>query len=119
MESKGLGDTIDKITTATGIKKVVKWIAGEDCGCDKRKEKLNKLFPYSTNQKCLNEEEYNWLDSYMSEHRSVISRDEQHKMLEIYNRVFQAKKQTSSCGSCVKELYNTLNKLYKAYESES
>ena len=119
MESKGLGDTIDKITTATGIKKVVKWIAGEDCGCEQRKEKLNKLFPYSTNQKCLNEQEYNWLDGYMSEYRSVISRDEQHKMLEIYNRVFQANKQTSSCGSCVRELYNTLNKLYKAYESES
>ena len=119
MESKGLGDTIDKITTATGIKKVVKWIAGEDCGCEQRKEKLNKLFPYSTNQKCLNEQEYNWLDGYMKEYRSVISRDEQHKMLKIYNRVFQANKQTSSCGSCVRELYNTLNKLYKAYESES
>ena len=119
MESKGLGDRIDKITTATGIKKVVKWIAGEDCGCEQRKEKLNKLFPYSTNQKCLNEQEYNWLDGYMKEYRSVISRDEQHKMLKIYNRVFQANKQTSSCGSCVRELYNTLNKLYKAYESES
>ena len=119
MESKGLGDTIDKITTATGIKKVVKWIAGEDCGCEQRKEKLNKLFPYSTNQKCLNEQEYNWLDGYMKDYRSVISRDEQHKMLKIYNRVFQANKQTSSCGSCVRELYNTLNKLYKAYESES
>ncbi len=119
MESKGLGDTIDKITTATGIKKVVKKIFKDSCGCESRRQKLNKLFPYSTNQKCLNEEEYNWLDSYMSEHRSVISRDEQHKMLEIYNRVFQANKQTSSCSSCVRELYNTLNKLYKAYESES
>ena len=119
MKSKGLGDTIDKITTATGIKKVVKWIAGEDCGCDERREKLNKLFPYSKNQNCLNEEEYNWLHNYMSVQRSVISRDEQFKMLEIYNRVFQANKQSSSCGSCVRELYNTLNKLYKAYESES
>ena len=27
-KSKGLGDTIDKITTATGIKKIVKAIAG-------------------------------------------------------------------------------------------
>ena len=47
--SKGLGDTIEKITTATGIKKVVKKIYGEgdnECGCKKRKEKLNKMFPY-------------------------------------------------------------------------
>ena len=44
--SEGLGDTIDKVTEATGIKKLVKFIAGDDCGCDDRKEKLNKLFPF-------------------------------------------------------------------------
>ena len=45
---KGLGDTIAKITTATGIKKVVDTIAeatGTDCGCSKRQEKLNEMFP--------------------------------------------------------------------------
>ena len=46
MESKGLGDTIEKITTTTGIKKVIHKIAGEDCGCNKRKNILNKVFPY-------------------------------------------------------------------------
>jgi|TARA_R110000824_G_scaffold20740_1_gene77809 hypothetical protein len=49
MKSKGLGDTIEKITTATGIKKVVDTIAAvtkKDCGCNKRKEKLNKAMPY-------------------------------------------------------------------------
>lgn len=45
-KSKGLGDTIDKITTATGIKKVVKSVTGGNCGCEKRREKLNKAFPY-------------------------------------------------------------------------
>jgi len=45
--SRGLGDTIEKITRATGIKKVVDKITGEkDCGCKKRKEALNKAFPY-------------------------------------------------------------------------
>ena len=44
MESKGLGDTIEKITAATGIKKVVETVSkasGKDCGCKARKEKLN------------------------------------------------------------------------------
>lgn len=44
MESKGLGDTIEKITTATGIKKVVETVSkitGKECGCKKRKEDLN------------------------------------------------------------------------------
>mgnify|MGYP003132842932 FL=1 len=49
-KSKGLGDTIEKITKATGIKKVVETIsktAGKDCGCKKRKDNLNRLFPYN------------------------------------------------------------------------
>ena len=44
MKSKGLGDTIEKITTATGIKKVVDTVSkatGKDCGCNKKKENLN------------------------------------------------------------------------------
>ena len=48
-ESKGLGDTIHKITTATGIKKVVDKISektGKPCGCGKRRNALNKMFPY-------------------------------------------------------------------------
>ena len=47
--SKGLGDTIEKLTTVTGIKKVVETISkvtGKDCGCDKRKDALNRVFPY-------------------------------------------------------------------------
>ena len=45
MKSKGLGDSIEKFTKATGIKKIVDSMPG-DCGCGKRKEKLNKVFPY-------------------------------------------------------------------------
>lgn len=111
---KGLGDTVERFTTATGIKKVVKWIAGEDCGCDKRKEKLNKMFPYKKAE-CLTEEEYNWCEDYFETYRSVISRDEQHKMLDIHNRVFKTNKQPSSCSSCVKDLYNEVKKLYDTY----
>ena len=42
-KAEGLGDVVEKITEATGIKKAVKWLAGDDCGCDERKEKLNNL----------------------------------------------------------------------------
>jgi hypothetical protein len=37
----GFGDTVHAITKATGIEKVVKAVAGEDCGCNERKEMLN------------------------------------------------------------------------------
>jgi len=43
---RGLGDSIDKITTATGIKAVVKKATKGGCGCEKRRKKLNELFPY-------------------------------------------------------------------------
>jgi len=49
-KSKGLGDTIEKITKVTGIKKVVETVAkviDKDCGCGERKETLNRLFPYN------------------------------------------------------------------------
>jgi hypothetical protein len=49
LKSKGLGDTIEKITTATGIKAVVNKISevtGSDCGCEERKDTLNRVFPY-------------------------------------------------------------------------
>jgi hypothetical protein len=47
MESQGLGDTIEKFTKATGIKKLADKIPG-GCGCQKRKQALNKMFPYES-----------------------------------------------------------------------
>ena len=49
MKSRGLGDTIEKFTKATGIKRVVETVskaAGKDCGCNKRRDSLNRAFPY-------------------------------------------------------------------------
>ena len=42
-KAEGLGDTIEQVLEVTKIAKVAKWILGEDCGCEERKEKLNKL----------------------------------------------------------------------------
>ena len=50
MKSRGLGDTIEKFTKATGIKKLADSIPG-GCGCDHRKEWFNKNFPYNMNKK--------------------------------------------------------------------
>ena len=49
-KSKGFGDTVAKITKATGIKKIVNTVnkvAKKDCGCAKRQDTLNRLFPYN------------------------------------------------------------------------
>ena len=48
-KSKGLGDTVDKFTQVTGIKKLIikitSWF-GVNCGCEYRRQLLNKWFPY-------------------------------------------------------------------------
>ena len=48
-KSEGLGDTVAKITKATGIKKVVDTISkatGKPCACGERRDSLNRVFPY-------------------------------------------------------------------------
>ena len=114
-KSKGLGDTIAKVTKATGIDKAVKFIAGQDCGCDERKAKLNKLFPYNKPE-CLTETEHNYLKEFFKIHKNTITHKEQLELLKISNRVLHTKKQVSSCSSCVRALMNELKKLYDNYE---
>lgn len=51
-ESKGLGDTVAKIAEILKMDKVANKLAEmagkKDCGCNKRKQTLNELFPYKT-----------------------------------------------------------------------
>jgi hypothetical protein len=115
-ESKGLGDTIDKITTATGIKRLVKFIAGEDCGCNERKEKLNKMFPYQK-PLCLTEDEYDYLTNYFATCGNSIKVSQQEVLLKIFNRVMRDGRKPSSCADCWREIHLTLKKVYDAYET--
>ncbi len=93
--SKGLGDDIEKITKATGIKKVVDAFVdatGIDCGCEARKEKLNKLFPRRTQPLCLEENEYNFLKEFFVDFNGRELRPRYHEQLSrIHSRVFQHK----------------------------
>ena len=53
MKSRGLGDTVKKFTDWSGITSMVEYlevITESDCGCDKRKNWLNKQFPYKLKQ---------------------------------------------------------------------
>lgn len=89
-KSKGLGDTIEKITTATGIKAAVKAVVGEDCGCDERKEKLNKMFPYKREPECLNDEEMSYLSTGVLK-KKLLTYDDRVQIATIHARVFSHK----------------------------
>ena len=52
-ESKGLGDSVERLAMRLKIKQLLdarKKRTGKDCGCSKRRDKLNKMFPYKTSK---------------------------------------------------------------------
>lgn len=118
-KAKGFGDTIEAITEATGIKAVVEVFSkatGLDCGCNKRKETLNKLFPYNSNINCLTESDYNLLTSFLAPDKNTLTPTEQLAVSDIYFNVFNYRLQLSSCGSCWKGKIDELRKVYDEYK---
>ena len=114
-KSKGLGDTIEKITEATGIKKVVEAISeatGIECGCEARKEKLNKLFPYKKPE-CLTDEDSEWLSNFFLTNNNQLTPKQQNRIIDIYQNVFNQNIQPSNCGSCWRDRINELKKVYE------
>ena len=118
--SKGLGDTVEKITKATGIKKAVELFSkatGIDCGCDERQEKLNKLFPYKGNVNCLKKEDYNSLTTLLSPTQHSLNPLEQLIISKIYFNVFGVRIQFSNCNSCWIGKISELRRVYDQYKS--
>lgn len=120
-KAKGLGDTIEQITEATGIKAVVKSIFGDDCGCEERKEKLNKLFPYRANRmECMTEDEFVWLDKFFKrKNKMAVEFTEQLELIRMYNRIFHARQQVTNCSPCLKTVVDELTKIYDEHNKEN
>jgi hypothetical protein len=53
-KSQGLGDDVAKLASAMRLdvaaNKVAQAMGKKECGCKKRQEKLNQMFPYSKNE---------------------------------------------------------------------
>lgn len=113
-KAKGLGDTVAKVTQATGIDKLVKFIAGEDCGCDERQAKLNELFPYRT-PKCLTEDEYTYLNESQVLTKQTLKPSEQDAILKVYNRIFGISREPTSCATCWLEIIQKMQKVFNEY----
>tara|TARA_R100001530_G_scaffold42503_1_gene32391 strand:- start:140 stop:520 length:381 start_codon:yes stop_codon:yes gene_type:complete len=110
-KSKGLGDSVEKVLKATGIDKVAKKVLGDDCGCDKRKEALNKMFPYA-NVRQFTEDEMSIYESVLPRIKGTVSGQDQAILVKLYNKVFNSNKKTSSCGKCVQQTVAQLAKVY-------
>ena len=107
---EGLGDTIAKVTGAIGLDKAVKAIVGEDCGCDERKEKLNKLFNYRKLE-CVNEEDFAYLTNFFKGNPSKVTHSQKVRLIGIYNFAFnQNEKLTTTCSPCISRVMKNLKK---------
>lgn len=116
-QSSGLGDSVEKVTKATGIKKVVDTIfdaLGKDCGCDGRKKTLNELYPYNKPQ-CLSEGQFNYLTDFFNQKTNTITAAQQRDLLNIYNYVFNTNDVATSCGSCFNSKLVRLREVYILY----
>ena len=103
---KGLGDVVATITEAVGI---------EPCeGCNKRKEKLNQLFPFGIEE--FTEEERNYLGMFFESDKQELNATDQKQILDIYFRVFRVKP-FDPCTNCSGVWKSIINKLRKAYEN--
>lgn len=115
-QSIGLGDTIQKITKATGIEALVKFIGGEDCGCSERQQKLNKLFPYRK-PLCMTEGEHDWFTHFKSVENTTLSPMEADKIAVMWSRIFQSKRIQKPCTCNPKAWQNMINELTQVYDT--
>lgn len=111
----GLGDVVEKVTKATGIDKVVKFIAGDDCKCDERKKELNRIFNFRK-PNCLNEKEYEYLSDFFSVRRNNVTFEKRIRLYEIYNRVFGTNLENTNCSSCISNIVKKLDAIFKTYK---
>jgi len=124
----GLGDIVEKVTEATGIKKLVEIFTpeGEDCGCDGRKKKLNTIeFTYRKTEqvRCFTEKMYKDYSDYRKI-RTLNYQPEHVKLLiDLYAHVFARQyNQSDLCINCngsykiIKQMEERLDIVYNSYE---
>ena len=110
----GLGDVVESITEATGIKAVVEALSkaiNKDCGCKARKEDLNKHFPNRVLND-LSKENFDLLNEWFSVKKHSVTKEWQKKLVSIYNDVFNSKREMSSCSPCIAGMIKELETIY-------
>ena len=126
-EPKRLGDVIESITEATGIKKVVEKIFGEDCGCEERRKKLNTVhLPERFKvRRCLTEEQFNQYKAYRERRTLDYKTSDVQIMIDIFAHVFAIQYHLSElCLNCqgsykvIKSIEDKLDVVYESYEKE-
>lgn len=116
IQSQGLGDTIAKITETLGIDKLMP----DDCGCNERREKLNKLFPYKQKPRCFTQEELDWYGEYLKRKSIKVQREDVKALFELHASVFNLRTVYQPCSTCSpKPLIEIINRLDLNYKNQT
>ena len=115
----GLGDVLEDIAKVTGIKALVKAVAGEYCGCEERREILNNLLPRGRKQiRIMTEEEHIKYGKFIATRKQGrLEADEVKYLMSLYVDIYNRKWRKVRCTSCalagrVKEAMADLDKTY-------
>ena len=124
-ETIGLGDVVESITKATGIKKVVDKVAevlDKDCGCNKRKELLNKipLFRKAKVRRCLTENQLIQYGNFIDNRKDKKwQREDMQLLIDLYAQAFalqyNIKNFGANCQGCAETLQSMQDKLDSVY----
>ncbi len=120
VQSKGLGDTIEKIMPKS-VKKVVEFIAGKDCGCNRRKNTLNKLLSYKEVKvaNCMTQEEHKWWGEFSARKVYKVTKSEVATISRTYERLYNDRSRIcSNCGSKrINHVIKLIDKVYESYKT--
>ena len=118
-DSKGLGDTIEKVLVKTGVKKLADKVfdkLGVDCGCEETKADLNKIAAYKT-VNCIDYEMYCFIDNFLSKPiTSGILHEDQNGLNAILEHVTQQKHPRLGCCYGDSGRIDEIKKIYNAYQ---
>lgn len=120
---KGVGDVVEDVLNSPAVKPVTNlvkgllWKEGQDCGCEKRKEKLNNLFRKKRTVRCLTEEHYSYLNAVLPMIKGQLEMKTMNELTRIHASVFNYHFQgaCSTCSSRNKTIIEELKTLMEAY----
>jgi len=110
---KGLGDVIEKVTKATGIKSAVKTLIGENCGCDERRDKLNELFPMYENISMDARQRTIWENLQAALATGRLRGKNSQLFRALYDELFEKRHTWCGCGNETPRRIESVKKIYE------
>lgn len=108
-----MGDLVEKVTEVTGIKSVIKGLT-DDCGCDARRDKLNRMFRFYTPMTEEQKKVWEGIRSEVTDWENFrISVEAQRVVNALYAEVFKVRIKTTRCGSCFGRRMKALEDVYQ------